>query len=1196
MSWIALRSTTTRIYRPPGAMKIKRLEIKGFKSFPDKTVLEFKSGTTGVVGPNGCGKSNVLDSIRWVMGEQRARTLRGKKMEDVIFNGSETRKPVGMAEVRLVLSNTDGLGPVSMADYDEIMIVRRLFRDGESQYELNNVSCRMSDVVDFFLDTGVGKNSYAIIEQGRVDMIVASKPEDRRVLIEEAAGINRYKSRKEAALKKLEQTQQNLARIRDVIGEVKRQSAVLKRQASKAERYRKLSEHLRETDLAIHSWRCAELHAEIKKIAEQLEQERLRLAENEAGDSEISALLEANRLEALETESKLKELLESIHRVDVELTAVRGSAEKNRTAISQFSERRKRSAEERVLLEQKLKELMLRRDASEKDRKRLAEETEAASGELKKSLAEMREADQGLNEERKRSERLKDEVFQTLQETAQERNRLAGLIKRRKEIDASLEKLKAEEESTGNSLEKDRIENDELGLRAQEASSQRTSETERMNGLSASREDWRHKIATLRESIASQERNLAAVKARLDSLTEMQHDFRAYDEGVRFLMKNRDSQADSSLLGPLAEMIDVAPEYQRALTAALGDRLGYVVVESTRAGIEAANRLKEARGGRSGFLPLSPRLESEDDCGSSSVEARPLRELVKVRGGCETLARFLLRRCFLVDDVDAAMLLWERGETFGDLVTRSGEMLTRHGEIIGGTEDSRSDEIFERRREVAALKDMAEEAAENIHDLRTSFIVAESQDKTISTDLDLCRRNINELNVKEAGLRKDRERLDAQIAGHQRRLQVLKLEAQNLAKERQAQEDQIGTAEANVSTFEIRRADLELQREQASRKAEDLHASARERSRRTGELRVKLAQLEERKRSLEREFETLEETVQQYTARISGLATDISDAADQEKRLAEELEKSLEREQELLATQAVRAEEIRAVRQKSEELSAFVKKLEEKSALFAKALKELRETVHGLEMESVKFEQTLDGIVEKIIERYRVDPRTVSRPDSLPDDSQLDDVRAKLEAMGEVNPAAINESRQIEERLAFLVEQEQDLKKAVESLYATINAINKTTKERFRAAFDNINRQFQEIFPFLFRGGEARLELTDEDNLLDTGVEILARPPGKRIQNMDLLSGGEKALTAVALIFSIFLTKPSPFCLLDEVDAPLDDSNLARFNEMLRKLSDRTQFLIITHNKKSMEEADTLYGVTMEESGVSRVVSVEFVS
>ncbi len=1177
-------------------MKIKRLEIKGFKSFPDKTVIEFKPGITAVVGPNGCGKSNVLESIRWAMGEQRARTLRGKKMEDVIFNGSDSRKAVGMAEVQLVLSNTDGLSPASMADYDEIMIARRLFRDGDSQYEINGIPCRLSDVVDFFLDTGVGKNSYAIIEQGRVDMIVASKPEDRRVLIEEAAGINRYKSRKEAALKKLEQTKQNLVRISDIVSEVKRQSTALKRQAARAERYRKLTEELRSLDLSIHSWKYREVETEKVRVDGVFREEHAKLTQCEADYSRLSAALEAEKLKALELDKKLKDLVESRHKADVELTALRGRIEKHRSGIAQSIERQRRSTEERVVIVKKLGEASSLKNTLQKNRNTIAESMTAASEDLKQAQSSMRAADQSLVTERRTVEQCKENVFRTLQESAQERNRVTFLQKRAREIDLGLEKIAGELQSISDAQKADALRRDALAAELETTTKALTEQSASKDRLSADRENLRKQIVSMRESLSLTEKEFAVSKARFDSLSAMQHEFRSYDEGVRFLMVNKDTCGSDSLLGPLAEMVEVAPEHRKALAAALGNRLGHLVVETPQHGAESANLLKERAAGRSGFLPRKPRFESNKECSPGPEEATRLSEIVSFRAGCEELGSFLLNDCFVVDDLATAVRLWESNGYCVDFVTKTGEVLTKHGELIGGLEDSTREEIFRDRHEMADLEKKLQDLGKRLTILKSELKANELKENACSKDLESCRARMGDLNVKEAGLKKDLERLDAQLSGYRRRTDILQLESENLQKEKLGLDDETLKSESKITVLETKRQALEKQKEESARKVEELHATARENSRSTGELRVKLAQLEERNRSIDREFQAVSETVVQYESRITALTRDVESAGEEEKRLTLELESCLAGEQELLAVKMDLSEKIQFLQKESEELSESVRNTEEQASRSDKSMRELREKVHSLEMESVRLTQILEGIVEKILERYRTDPRTVPCPDVLPDDAGIDELRTKIEAMGEVNPAAIAESRTIQERLVFLLEQEADLKKAVESLYATINAINKTTQERFRTAFENINEQFQQIFPFLFRGGEARLELTDKDDLLETGVEILARPPGKRIQNMDLLSGGEKALTAVALIFSIFLTKPSPFCLLDEVDAPLDDSNLSRFNEMLRKLGDKTQFLIITHNKRSMEEADSLYGVTMEESGVSRVVSVQFAS
>ncbi len=1176
-------------------MKITRLEVKGFKSFPDRTVFDFKPGITAIVGPNGCGKSNIFETLRWVMGEQRVRSLRGKKMEDVIFNGSESRKPVGMAEVRLVLSNTEGLSPSSMADYDEIMITRRLFRDGESQYEINNVACRLSDVTDFFLDTGVGKNSYAIIEQGSVDAIVASRPEDRRVLIEEAAGINRYKSRRETALKKLEQTRQNLLRISDVIGEVKRHSTSLKRQASKAQRYRELNEHLRELDVALHAYKCSELRKQMEQVQGELETGRSDLLQKESHYSIITARLEHDRLKALEREKVLKDLLEARHRVELDLSGLRGSMERDRNRVSQLAQQTQRSLGEKQVLEQKVEEARSLQDALHKDKEEVNKELELVRGQLKQALEDSEEVEKDVVSQRERLDQLKDDLFHALQETSREKNRKETLTRRGIEIEATLDKISKDFAETRASLDEDRTAKERLTdnlaelIRIQEENAAAKAEH-----LKA-REVSRQQIGSLRENLRVVEKQLASAQARLESLEELQRNYSGYGRAVRFLLKDGESGTKGALLGPLAEMIDVPPEFQKALSAALGDRLGHLVVTSTRDGAKAADRLKEAGVGRSTFIPLSPRPASELGPGNVPDGLTPLQEVVCFRKGYERLGDFLLNRCFVVEDIRQAVEIWENNGIHVDLVTPGGDMLNRHGEITAGSQEDGREIVFEQRREIAELEHKIASLQPRLDGLQLNTKQEEAHLEKLSLQVDQVERLLNELNVNGVRLRKDQEVLEARFANAERKLEVLNLERARGTKERKDLSIDLAEAEEAIGLLEGRRVCIQQEREDVSRKVEASSRLASEKSQFTNQLRVRVAQMDERSRSLDRECGTSRESLKQHQARLAALSAEIERNEIERNNLGEQLARAELREKELMDHHGAQAAQIETLQTESKEFSVSIEALEREVAATGKAIKELKETVHGLEMEAVRLDQAQQGLVERILERYQVDPRSLPCPESPPDDQLISDIRNKMNAMGEVNLAAIAESKQADERLTFLLDQEQDLKKAVDSLYTTINTINKTTRERFRAAFDSVNEKFQEIFPFLFRGGEARLELTDEEDLLETGVDIMARPPGKRIQNMDLLSGGEKALTAVALIFSIFLIRPSPFCLLDEVDAPLDDANLIRFNEMLRKLSDRTQFLVITHNKRSMEEADSLYGITMEEPGVSNVVSVEFV-
>lgn len=1175
-------------------MKIKKLEIKGFKSFPDKTHLEFKPGITSIVGPNGCGKSNVLEAIRWVMGEQRVRSLRGKKMEDVIFNGSENRKPLGMAEVRLVLSADGGESPPAMGDYDEIMIARRLFRNGDSQYEINNVPCRLSDVVDFFLDTGVGKNSYAVIEQGRVDMVVASKPEDRRVLIEEAAGISRYKARKEAAVKKLEQTSQNLTRIKDIIGEVKRQSASLKRQAQKAERYCLLRDRVRLMDLGLHAFKCRNLETDLETGRRDLSEKQSTLAEHEAKLGTVQAELEELRLKSLNTERELKELLESVHGLDIELTQLHGTIERDRDAVNRTRENSTRAQERRESLTEQscraaanLEEIKGRRDE-------LRSALESARADLTNALSDLKTCENTLAAERQATESNKEELFRTLQELAQRRNKKEAADKRRAQVEGEREKLNGEFAESQSSLES-------VSSRALELKSLIASAEERLASVCADRDldlarqrECRARISGLRDDLAQSEQELAATGARLESITEMRESFQAYDEGVRFLMQDRSLAEQNGLIAPLAELIDVPESFQAALTAALGDRLGSIVAADPEDAFNAAGELNRNNAGRAVFLPVCPRGYDVASSADAPEGAVPLKDVVHFHSDAAELRDFLLDGVYAVEDARTALEWWNHHPGEIDLVTSSGERITRHGVVSGGKSGHGTDSVFEHRRKEQQLRARNAELDTSIRSLRSAIHSDEELLQSIETRLEEHERVRQEIILEKSNLVKDRENLGHERAQLAKRVEVLQLELRRLDGESQQLSAATVELDRDIAELEQRKQSLEQGTDASRELLEKLAAQVRTRSDGVGELRIAAAQMEERSAALDREYESAQKSSESLKKNLEDLEREIRTAADEEQRLLRSIEENTQKRDKLVVRRGDLSAKSERVKDESAALTESVKGREAELASMEKAARETRDEVHHIEMELTRAEQSLDAVVERMIDRYRADPRTIEAPAEIPDEAEIAELREKLQSFGEVNLSAIEESKEGDERLAFLEEQERDLNAAVESLYETINKINKTTRERFREAFEKVDAQFRKIFPVLFNGGEARLELTDENNLLETGVEIMARPPGKRVRNMDLLSGGEKALTAVGLIFSIFLTRPSPFCILDEVDAPLDDSNIVRFNTMLKQLSDRTQFLIITHNKRTMETADSLYGVTMEEPGASRVVSVEF--
>ncbi len=1173
-------------------MKIKKLEIKGFKSFPDKTVLEFKPGITAVVGPNGCGKSNVLEAIRWVMGEQRVKSLRSKKMEDVIFNGSESRKPVGMAEVRLILSNTDGQGPFSMADYDEIMIARRLFRDGESNYEINGVACRLSDLVDFFLDTGVGKNSYAIIEQGKVDMVVASKPEDRRVLIEEAAGISRYKARRESTIKKLELTEQNLVRLNDVIAEVKRQGASLKRQAVKAEKYRSLSETLQSLDLALHAQKCRDARLRIRDLENALRAENERLSRLETRYCVVSAQLEKDRLVGLQSEKQLKDLLQLKYDLDMQISHLHNKIEKTSGRIHHLKDRRLASANEKENLEQNLAGLAGAADELKSRGSSVQDDLKAMSGRLEATLTDLSAAEQNLSSGTVAAERLKTKIFAKLQETAQAKNKRDALERRSGENESNLAKIESDWSTINAALDKYDLDR-ERALTAISATTEKLkAAAEEKERLLSVKKRLLDEIGGLRREVSNLERQNAARKARLDSLEEMRRSYHHYGDTVRTMMKHRASIRPDSIMEPVAEVIDVPAEFGPALAAALGDRLEHLVVTSIGDAAHAAKLLDKLEAGRSTFIPVSPRVGVEENEGHHDLTY--LKDAVSFRPGFEDVGRFLLDGFAIADNIDQALEIWEEKGGEINLVTSSGFVINKYGEVTAGSHKKNREEVFEKRQEIGQLTEEVAHLQTSLDSAQAALTASEEGLEDALGNIEELDLVLNDLKMDEIRLRKDRELIAAGILDSERKLDVLEKEREQRLKDRVKLSKDLADAGALAAELERESTALAGEQENLRSSSLELTQNLKEKSKAVEEIRVKYAQTEERGRSINREYSSLCATIRDHTAKVENLAEELKKGQSAEQNLIQDLGAYSRNEKELMVKSASYRERINRLTTTTEELSSRIEEIEREASQLTSDTKKSRDLVHSLEMESLRIGQHLDSVVEKMVERYHVDPRTITPPEIAPTDEELAEIRAKMEVMGEVNLAAIAENRQVEERLTFLSEQEEDLKNAVDSLYATINAINKTTRERFRAAFDSVNEKFREIFPLLFRGGEAKLELTDEENLLETGIDIIVRPPGKRNQNMDLLSGGEKALTAVALIFSIFLIKPSPFCLLDEVDAPLDDANLDRFNRMLRDLAGDTQFLIVTHNKRSMEEADSLYGITMEEPGASRVLSVEF--
>ena len=1181
-------------------MRLKRLEMVGFKSFAQKTVVELNPGITAVVGPNGCGKSNIVDALRWAMGEQSARHLRGQHMEDVVFNGSESLPQTGMAEVSIIFDNEEGRGPADYNNYSEIMITRRLFRSGESEYSINKTPCRLKDVVEFFLGTGIGSKAYSIVEQGRVDELVNSKPEDRRVIIEEAAGTSKYKSRKLVAERKLERTQQNLLRVADIVREIERQIRSMELQAKKAERYRALKAELKEKDLACAVLQRNAFNDEIAERERRLGDTEERLSGCLAALHSKEAESEAVRLSLLEAERDIADQQENVYQHKVKCQTQEQTCDFTAREITQLVQSESETRAALAQLEEKTAYLVHEIDELGKAKESFIQLSLFEQNFLEDKEQELQTLQERMRELERDQDREKAALIEAANQIAFLKNDLLAKQKRRGEIQAELARSRDEYNSASAALAEARQKSGKAKSALEiclEQSRERAVESARVHATVLSLSKLRQEQET---SIAALKERLQETRSRLLSLEDLQKNYEGYQEGVRAIMlKKQLAATPNGIYGLVAEVLEAPENYEKALTAVLGDRLQYVIVKGQEEGVEAVEYLKHQASGRGSFIPVQlTRKQSKPlPLGEAEVVA-PLLDMISVKAGYQDVAEYLLNDVVLVKDLKAGLALWSRNGYYSTLVTPDGEVIDPMGIVTGGSEGPLEGSFLAQRRRIRELRD-------NLTGLETRLLSAES-------DLAAVKQALEQAESEKARLAAETHRLE---------LERVRLEHEHLAAEGDSGRlamtvHMLAQEEGDLSAVIQTLAD-EMHQGQAAASALLEEKAGRERSlaeiqSAAGELRVMLEGLEAAvmdsrirhaalREKCENTHQNLEDRLKQHSETSGRVAVSQAQIADLARRRAA-IESALEQaERDLEASRAVLQEleeKLQAKRQAYRAISMNLAELEE-------SIKEIRPQGEACQQEKNKLQLALaekrlnyQHLADTIRDKYDTDlaqlaaditDRFPLREDLL---VEIDELRGRLERMGEVNLAAIGEYEELTTRFEFMSRQKEDLEKSISDLQQTIVKLNRICRLRFKESFEAINEKFEAIFPRLFRGGKAKLVLTDENDYLETGIDIIVQPPGKKLQSITLLSGGEKALTAVSLLFAIFLTKPSPFCFLDEVDAPLDDANLDRFNDMVKEMSEHSQFVIVTHNKKTMQAAEVLYGITMAEPGVSKVVSV----
>ncbi len=1186
-------------------MQLKTLEMIGFKSFSDKTVITFQPGVTAVVGPNGCGKSNISDAIRWVLGEQSAKHLRGDKMEDVIFNGSENRKPLGMAEVTLRLTKVGASLPSDFGQYEEIEITRRLYRSGESEYLINRIPCRLKDIRDLMMDAGVGARIHAIIEQDKVDQILSSKPQDRRFLFEEVAGVMKYKARRQEALSKLESTQQNQLRVNDIITEVRRQLNSLDRQAKKAERYQKLRAEMKDFDFRLASVEYSNLGQEWTTATAEFRKSEDEITDLHASLGKIESSIEESRADALAVEHELSSLGNKIHEFEALISRAEHRVEMSRSQIASLTEQRGRDLADIEYLRQEMVRVAEKKTQIEEESRGFSatfQEQNAILADRSENLdslaAAVREKELSLDETRAG-------ILNALAAAAAEKAKIANLQSRIAQLDEHDAKSSRERQ--------------DLTIKLEELSSHLSAREAELVQITARKEAAQAELLRIAQrldqavtrrkeidaSLHETKNRLAAQNSRLRSLIELEQSLEGYQKGVRTVMSARKEASSRERLGTIhglvADMIETDPQYEVAIEAVLGDRLQYVVVDSQTDSLKAIDFLKAKSGGRSTFVPKKPReIKSEPFVknGHSGVVGSALN-IVRYDESYGNVAQYLLSDVVVVDTIDTALYLWQKNGMHKTIVTLAGEIVDPWGAVTGGAVEAAGAGMLTKRREI---KDLEHEVAELT--VRSAQLEAElsAADASIESDRKIeaeLSRQIHAMEIELVNRGKDLLSIRDEIGRTNDRIKTLAAEADQRAALRIGLNADVDAANGVLRDLEIghsnAQASVEALQAELSNRKETLEAA------RTSitEIRMAIAALQERQASASRNLAALNQSETDLRDRLSKREEDIAAIAQKTTELESsiaEAEAEIKRHLEVLdaertgfvSLQESHSEKTRALNTSEEEARQVRTGIE--AAQKRLSASEVKRTELRMKIEHLKdriwttYHTELEGLVQEL-GQFEIDVEQA--------ELRLEELRGKIDQMGPINIDALQEYNELKERYDLLSNQQNDINESINNLKATIAKLDGETIELFSEAFSTIQEKFKEVFSLLFEGGKAELVLLDPSNILESGIEIIAQPRGKKFQSISLLSGGERALTAIALLFAAFLVKPSPFCMLDEVDAPLDEANVTRFTRLIREMSSRSQFITITHNKRTMEMADALYGITMEEPGCSRVISAK---
>lgn len=1181
-------------------MYLKKIEMQGFKSFANKTEIEFGKDITAIVGPNGSGKSNISDAIRWVLGEQSAKNLRGSKMEDVIFSGTNKRRALGFAEVSMYFDNKDRHIPV---DYNEVAITRRMFRSGESEFYINRNSCRLKDIRQLFMDTGIGKDGYSIIGQGRIDEILSDRPEDRRSIFEEAAGIVKYKKKKEDTEKKLLGTKDNLVRIKDLLSEVSRQEQGLAVEANKARKFTALYDELKILEANLYIKEVEDIGKKINQVNKGIEDDQEVMREEEESKKilesqikDIQGKISKIRDKIQDGQHKRERLVDNIRKNQNKINLLEEREKYNKKDIVRIKEDISSIFESKKILDREINQLKLKKTSLQEEYKEIEEDFKGQENKLSTISKDIRDREKNIEIEKDKLMKIYNKISYKDNEINNLENLNRNINERLKELKKELEMLKDEEKAKKKYLE-------ELLPKEENLRKEINSLINKKNQFVLEEEKYEKLINHTLEKLKSKEIRLQGNISNYKIYKNMEEYYEGYYQGVKNFLNSieRSQITNKGYVGLVVDLLQVDKLYEKAIEVSLGSRLQNIVTEREKDAKDIIEFLKNNNKGRVTILPLDIIRGNPINLNLNSFKRYGVlglgHELVDFNTSYKSLFQYLLGRTIIVDNLDNGIKLANKLNHRYRIVTLDGDILNPGGSLTGGSYNDKFN-LISRKNKIIELEEKIKnnkEAINNLKDKRRLNVdkYQKNNEMKIAIDKKIKDKELisMKLNNKKENLIEEQSRLKKDIRKKREEIKLL---------EKDVEENKKRKASYNKKIEEFKNYSIKLEKsiQNLNDKLSDCKKEEDIVSNKVTELKIELNNYKNKVNNIEDNISNKIEDMKANTKslnkkedKLKSIKKDIDQLYHNKKEREEEI--SREKEEEIILSQ-----EIGAKNKEKEDLKDLLIARKEKIGEINKILIMTEKNKNKRELDLSRHKLELDNKNRRLAEDYELDyesavqlkDKSIDIGSKLP---RIDKLKSSIRKLGNVNLASLEDYKVVKERLDFLDEQYNDLIDSKEDLNRLIKDMEKEMKKKFYQSFKAVNKNFKKIFSVFFNGGKASLKLKDKDDILNTGIEIRVQPPGKKLQNINLLSGGEKSLTAVALLFSILELKPAPFCILDEIDASLDEANISRYTNYLKKINDRTQFILITHQKTTMEIANILYGVTMAEKGISRLLSVK---